>query len=333
MLLPLIDGIEVDLNDDLDLYFFHEYLQWKNYSFNRVDKKGIREKINLSAFQKVYMQRANTGGWNFAEEDVYKFDEVRFELPNECKTICISKKDNDYETLIIQLASLSGHGSRLTQPFSSTSESIYNTNADIIVINEDPLRFPEFLYPSCYMLGCSERLHSMKLMADDVRRIITEKGKQYKNIVVYSDSKHAGSGLSFAIELSDIVTHCFTVHGTNTHDFDESPIVKDYLANYKTGWYTSPAQWMHIVKCYQYKNRFEIPDHVLNPLKHIKNYNIKVDYYHGKYDDEYRPFLKYAQELDTGISYHEVDYRTRYETHNIRNHIDRKILPGYINEI
>jgi hypothetical protein len=173
----------------------------------------------------------------------------------------------------------------------------------------------------------------MKLMADDVRRIITEKGKQYKKIVVYSDSKHAGSGLSFAIELSDIVTHCFTVHGTNTHDFNESPIVKDYLENYKTGWHTSPVQWMHIVKCYQYTNHFEIPDHVLNPLKHIKNYNIKVDYYHGKYDDEYRPFLKYAQELDTGISYHEVDYRTKYETHNIRNHIDRKILPGYINEI
>ena len=333
MKLKLIDDIEVDLEDDLYLYFFHEYIQWKIYSFNRASKSDIRNKINLSEFHKVFLERANTGGWDFAKENVIKFDNVLWKSPNKCNTMCISNKDENHDTLIICLASLAGHGFRLKHSFSQTSNDIYNTSADILNVTEDPLRFPEGVYPSNFILGCSDRLNSVELMCEEIRNMIVSNGKNYKHIVVYSDSKHAGAGITVAIRLKDIVTNCFIIHGTLTHDFNQSPIVKEYFDNLGKEWYISPTQWMHIIKSYQYTFRHNVPDYVLNPLDNITDCDFKIDYFYGKYDDEYKPFLDYGMSKNKNINFIEVDYRTRHETHFIRPYVDKHILKRYINEI
>ena len=331
MKLPLMNGIEVNLEDDVDLYFFHEYLSWQNYKFRLENSNGIKNKVDRSEFSKKYAERSNTGGWKFAERDVYSFDSSRWKLPNSCNTMCISNKEENNKTLIIQATSLAGHASRLSIPFASTSDTVYNIKADILVVNEDPLRFPESVYPSLFMLGCSSRLNNLELMGNDIRRIIKENGKEYKNIVLFSDSKLAASGVSLAIELSDIVTHCFIVHGTTTNNFNQSPIVKSYMQNPNINLTT--VQWLHIVKAYQYTFRHKISNRILDPMNFISDYNIKVDYYYGKYDSEFLPFLKYAQSIDNGINYHEVDYKSKYETHNIRNHVDRFMLRPYIEDL
>ena len=53
MKLPLINGVIVDLDDDMDLYFFHEYLQWQNHTQNklRIEKnKSIDCKFSTNPF-------------------------------------------------------------------------------------------------------------------------------------------------------------------------------------------------------------------------------------------------------------------------------------------
>jgi hypothetical protein len=166
-------------------------------------------------------------------------------------------------------------------------------------------------------------------MSQEIRRIIELKNRDYKNIVVYADSRHAGSGVSLACYMDDIVDKVFIVHGTTVYNFDESPIVKEY---FETGSVASPVQWMHLVKTYQLTHRYEIDDRLLNPFKYLNDYDIEVDYYYGKYDDEYKPFLDYAQQFDNkNITYHEVDYQfSKTQTHWIRGHVDKNILPEYI---
>lgn len=329
MKLKMIDGIEVDLDDELSIYFFHEYIQWKRYQWETYD---IRTKLEKNAFRNIYKKRADTGGWNFAADDVYKFDDNLWKLPNECNTMCISNKQEDHDTLLIQLSSLATHELRLTMPFHSTSTTIYNLNADILPVTEDPLRFPESIYPSNFNLGCSERLNTLSLMANDIRRIMQQVNKNYKNVVVYSDSKLAGAGISLAIELNDIVTSCFIIHGITTHDFNKSPIVNMYLND--NNLHLTPTQYMHIIKSYQYTHKHDVPKQVLDPISYIKEHNINVEYYYGKYDDEYKPFLDYTRSIDTNINYHEVDYKTTdNNTHRIRTYVDRFILSEYINSL
>lgn len=337
MKLPLLGGVTVDLNDDLDLYFFHEHLQWHHYNNTKSlieDKKSVLDKIHLSDYSKMYLQRANTGGWQFAEKNVYDFDEVLFEFPNECKTMCISKKDDAHDTLIIQLVAYGGHELRLKFPFSATAKEIYNCDADVLLVNDSPLRFPEFLHPSFLLMGCSDRLDTMEKMSQEIRDIIKLKeekeNNKYKKIVVYADSRHAGSGVSLACYMSDIVDKVFIVHGTTVYNFDESPIVKSYFKDNNS--ITSPVQWMHLVKTYQLTHRYNIDNRLLDPFRYLNEYDIEVDYYYGKYDEEYKPFLHYAMQFNNNnIEFHEVDYKfSETSTHWIRSHVDKKILPEYI---
>ena len=339
MKLPLLDGIEVNLDDDLDLYFFHEYLQWHHYNNTKSliqDKKSILDKIHLSDYSKMYLNRANTGGWQFAEEAVYQFDDNLYEFPNECKTMCISKKETKHDTLIIQLVAYGGHELRLKIPFSATSKEIYNCNADVLLVNDSPLRFPEFLHPSFLLMGCSDRLNTVKKMSQEIRDIIKKKeekeNNKYKNIAIYCDSRHAGSGVSLACYMSDIVDRVFAVHGTTVYDFDESPTVKEY---FETGSVASPVQWMHLVKTYQITKRYHIDKKLLDPFRYLNEYNIKVDYYYGKYDEEYKNFLTYAKQFDNkNITFHEVDYQfSSTQTHWIRGHVDKNIFPNWVDNL
>lgn len=333
MKLPLLNGVEVDLDDDLDLYFFHEHLQWHHYNNTKSliqDKKSILDKIHLSDYSKMYLQRANTGGWQFAEKNVYTFDDYMYEHPNECKTMCISKKETEHDTLIIQLVAYGGHELRLKIPFSATSKEIYDCDSDVLLVNDSPLRFPEFLHPSFLLMGCSDRIDTMEKMSQEIRRIIKLKNRDYKNIVVYADSRHAGSGVSLACYMDDIVDKVFIVHGTTVYDFDESPIVKSYFANKNIS--MSPVQWMHLVKTYQLTHRYDIDKKLLDPFRYLNEHDVQVDYFYGKYDEEYKPFLDYAMQFNNkNISFHEVDYKfSETSTHWIRSHVDKNILPEYI---
>lgn len=339
MKLPLINGVEVDLNDDLDLYFFHEYLQWTHYNNTKSviqDKKSVLDKIHLSDYSLMYSKRANTGGWQFAEKDVYAFDDHMYEFPNECKTMCISKKDTKHDTLIIQLVAYGGHELRLKIPFSATSKEIYDCDADVLLVNDSPLRFPEFLHPSFLLMGCSDRLNTMEKMAQEIRDIIKKKeekeNNKYKKIVVYADSRHAGSGVSLACYMSDIVSRVFIVHGTTVYNFDESPIVKEY---FESGSVSSAVQWMHLVKTYQLTHRYNTDKKLLDPFRYLNEYDIEVDYYYGKYDTEYKKFLDYARQFNNpNIEFNEVDYQfSKTQTHWIRGHVDKKILPKWVESL
>ena len=337
MKLPLINGVIVDLDDDMDLYFFHEYLQWQNHIQNklRIEKnKSILDKKVLSDYSKMYLQRAYTGGWSFAEKDVYKFDDHFYEFPNECKTMCISRKEKKHDTLIIQLVAYGGHELRLKIQFSATSKEIYNSDADVLLVNDSPLRFPEFLHPSFLLMGCSDRLNTMEKMSREIRDIIKKKeekeGNKYKKIIVYADSRHAGSGVSLACYMADIVDRAFIIHGTTTYDFDKSPIVKKYFQN--TEQELLPVHWMHLVKTYQLTHKYKIDKRLLDPFRYLKDYNVKVDYFYGKYDLEYNDFLEYVKQFkNNNLTLHEVDYQfSSTQTHWIRGHVDKNILPEWL---
>ena len=51
------------------------------------------------------------------------------------------KTNKDYDTLIINLTSYAGHEGRLTSPLTNVSDKIINLDTDLLIVNEDPLRF------------------------------------------------------------------------------------------------------------------------------------------------------------------------------------------------
>lgn len=77
----------------------------------------------------------------------------------------------------------------------------------------------------------------------------------------------------------------------------------------------------------------EIVHKTLDPFSYLNEYDISVDYYYGKYDDEYYGFKNYISGIDCErLTLHEVDYKiSDDQTHNIKPHIERKIFPSYLN--
>ena len=106
------------------------------------------------------------------------------------------------------------------------------------------------------MLGISDELNTVELAAKRIRECIT---KEYKNIIIHSESKHCAGGVSYALQLSDIVTHILLMAGPTTFDWDRSPWVQKYLKwakrpeELKHQFLDMPdAQFMHIIKTYNY---------------------------------------------------------------------------------
>ena len=54
-------------------------------------------------------------------------------------------------------------------------------------MNEDPLRYPESLYHGAMILSVSKQNDTQEKTCNQIREYIK---KDYKNIIIYADSKH-----------------------------------------------------------------------------------------------------------------------------------------------
>jgi len=126
-----------------------------------------------------------------------------------------------------------------------------------------------------------------------------------------------------------------------TYSWDKSPVVARYFR-----WHNRPKELEHqflnitdieiiyMVKAYNFK-KMGLDDTLVDPMRYMKNYSFKVDYYYGKYDVDYISFLNYALQFESdNFKFHEVDYKiSENQTHNIRPYVDRKLLPEYIKNL
>jgi hypothetical protein len=332
-----------DFDDDVELYFLHERILENAYlrilkapkTEQRTDK-ATREFIR--GMKHVWGKRAETGSIEWARPEVHNYDDSVFERVSNDYTMCWKKTNIVHDTLVIHLTSFAGHEGRLTNSLTNISPKIIDLDTDLLIVNEDPFRMPESLYPSYFILGCSSKCNSLSATADQIKTYIK---KEYKNIVIYADSKHAGSGVSLAYELADLNPRVLVTGGITTYNWDTSPWVTMYLK-----WFNRPKnlehQWIsvsniavaHIIKCYKFK-QMGIDERSLDPYKFLNDYNIPVDFCYGKYDSEYLSFKNHVSKLNLhNINMIEVDYKIAdSQTHNIRPYVDRKILPEYIKNL
>lgn len=330
-----------DLEDDVDLFFLHEHVLYESYvksksnsnakldRFSRVWNKDIKSVCN---------QRVLTGSIDFAKPLVRSYNEELFENVSDDFTMCWKKTDTEHDTLVIHLTSYAGHEGRLTSPLTNVSEKIINLDTDLLIVNEDPFRMPESIYPSNLILGCSDTCDDITKMCAQIKTYIK---KEYKHVVLYADSKHAGSVLSIAYEMSDLNMRVCVTGGQTTYNWNTSPWVRGYLKwtnrpeQLKHQFYSiTPVAIMHIVKCYKFK-QMNIDERITDPYKFLDEYNIPVDFYYGKYDADYVGFKNYVERLKLhNLTMHEVDYKiSDSQTHNIRPYIDRFVLKDYIQNL
>ena len=335
----------INLDDDLEINFATEYYFWDEYNRIKDSAKNIAQKKDLLNYRNALYTKYTKGGLEHSREFVEQYDTQFFEYRSNDKCIYKSKDFGTNDTLILYVNSHAGIENRMNLQISSIPDKIKDLDkCDILVLNEHPLRYPESLYPSYLVLGCSDENDTFEKMCDSVRKEIT---KDYKSVIVYGDSKHAASTLSIAHNLSEIVTHAFIIHGQSCYAWDESGWVQSYLTFLekrekiykKTGHLDDTmirdisGPWIfHILKSFGFK-KMNVDDRILSPYKYHNEYNFKVDYYYGKYDEEYYSHLKYLFDKHTGdIEFHCVDYSSS-NSHFIKPHLERKIFPEYIKRI
>lgn len=332
-------GRKVNLDDEVDTYFVHETLVYEKYiALRELEVSDLFTKNYKKDVLSTLYNKIRTGSWDYAAGTVYTYDEERFENVSDDFTMCW-KKSTGHDKLIIHLTSFAGHEGRLTAPLTHVSDKVINLDTDLLVVNEDPLRYPETLYPSSMILGCSEKNDTQEKLCQQIRSYIK---KDYKNVIIYADSKHAGPGLSLAYHLKDIVTNVIMTGGQSTYDWDNSPWIKSYFK-----WFNRPKHLenqrldminvaiMHMIKSWNFK-KLNIDKKILDPYRFISEYpEIKVEYYYGKYDSDYIGFNNYVKKFKCdNLKVIEVDYKiSNSQTHNIRPYVDRKILPDYIERI
>ena len=325
-------GMQFDLTDEVDCMFIHDRTVYEKYKLlNTVEETDLYTKIYKKDVVDTLLKKIETGSWQYAADIVYTYDKNKFENVSDDFTMCWKKTDEDYDTLIIHLTSFAGHEGRLTSPLTNVSEKIINQETDLLIVNEDPLRMPETIYPSNMVLGCSSKNNTQEKMCEQIKSYIK---KDYKKIVIYADSKHAGSSVSLAYKLNGIVTHVITTGGQSTYSWEHSPWVKAYFK-----WYNRPKhlkdQWlqiidvarMHLVKCWKFKE-LNVSQETVDPYRYISNYNnLKVTYLHGKYDSDYLGFKKYIEQFKSdNLEIIDIDYKmSNSQTHNIRPYIDRNL--------
>ena len=160
-----IRGMDIDLNNEADLFFLHETLVYEKIKdLESLSSSDIYTKIYKKDVTDTYLRRANTGSWDAYKDIVHTYDEERFENVSEDFTMCWKKTDKEHDKLIILLTSYAGHEGRLTSPLTNVSDKIVKLDTDLLVVNEDPLRYPECLYPSAMVLGVSKENDTYKLL-------------------------------------------------------------------------------------------------------------------------------------------------------------------------
>lgn len=330
-----------DFDDDVELYFLHErilqhqYVSAKNDSNKKTDRFS---RVYNTDLINILEQRAETGTIEFARPLVQSYNDDLFENVSDDYTMCWKRTNVEHDTLIIHLTSFAGHEGRLSSPLTNVSEKIINLDTDLLIVNEDPFRMPEILYPSNMVLGVSNKCDSIKSTCNQIRKYIN---KEYKHVILYADSKHAGSVVSIALELQDLNIRVLTTGGQSTYNWETSPWVKGYLK-----WFNRPEYLthqympiigvavMHIVKCYKFK-QMNIDERITDPYKFLNDYDIPVDFFYGKYDTDYVGFKNYVERLKiNNLTMHEIDYKiSSSQTHNIRPYVDRFVLKDYIENL
>lgn len=336
-------GQKWDFDDPIDVYYLHEYLIHRKY------KKAIAQKNSsdrLDKFSRVFNgdlieilnKREQTGSWFFAREKTREYNADIFENVSDDYCMCWKKTNKEHDILLIHISSYAGHEGRLKSELTNVNPKLYNLDVDFLIVNEDPFRMPESVYPAYMLLGCSEQNNTLEKMCNQIRSYIK---KDYKKIVLLGDSKHAASTVGIAMQMHDIVTNVFVTGGMSTYSWEKSPVVKKYFK-----WHNRPKELEHqflnitdieiiyMVKAYNYY-KMGLDDKLVDPLRYLHEYDIEVDYYYGKYDTDYIHHLNYAMQFKSDkFRFHEVDYKiSDNQTHNIRPYVDRKIFPEYIKNL
>jgi hypothetical protein len=325
-------GMQFDLTDEVDCMFIHDRIIYEKYKLlNTIKAPDIYTKIYKKDVVDTLLEKIRTGGWQYASDVVYTYDTDRFENVSNDFTMCWKKTDVEHDTLVIHLTSFAGHEGRLTSPLTNVSDKLVNYESDLLIVNEDPLRMPETIYPGNMVLGCSSENDTQEKMCEQIKSYIK---KDYKKVVIYADSKHAGSSVSLAFKLNGIVTHVVTTGGQSTYSWEYSPWIKSYFKWYNRPGYLEDQKLemidvarMHLVKCWKFKE-LNISQETIDPYRYLSNYkDLKVTYLHGKYDSDYLGFKKYIEQFKSdNLEIVEIDYRiSDSQTHNIRPWIDRNL--------
>ena len=334
---------EIDLDDDLDVMFACQSFSWDEYTRTRDSISNVSDKITLASYSNIWKQRFDLGSLEHFRGAIEEHNDF---FNNVSDDKCIASKLNNKDNLIIYLISHAGIENRLKHKMISIPDRIkkLENDFDIIAVNEHPLRFPEIIYPSFLVLGCSEENNTFDKMCDAIRNSIT---KSYKKVIVMGDSKNAAIALSVSHRLHDIVTNTFIIHGKTSYAWEDSGWVQSYLKYLKKRQITfeksghlddtmmhdiSGVALYHIVKCYKYA-KMNIDDRILSPFKYHDEYNIKVDYVYNEYDTEYNPFIEWLIDNSTGdITIHKIQQES-HNPHFIRPHVEKTILPDYISKV
>ena len=325
-------GLTVDLNDEVDCHFMHEYLLRHRYKCIQDSAKTIDEKKALRDLVPVMRQRFNEGMESFRNKNqLYPNRKVDWE--DEDRNILYIRKG--YDTLQVHFVSYASHEGRLRLTHVFLQDYIEQTECDLLIVNEDALRLPEIVYPSSFLLGNGHVNDTAEKLAEKIKQFT----RIYETSFLYCDSRHAGSGIAIG-DLAGI-KNAFVVHGQCVYDWDKSPWVQTYLRyqKMKEQGAVDPNYndviLITILKTWQWE-KHALDYKLLDPYRYT---DMNVSYHYGIYDKEYEPMLRYLENTLNSRDNHNVklipvDYQfSKTNTHYIRSYTDKKLLPEYIKNL
>ena len=330
----------IDTNDDVSMNMY--YLTRTALKYNQARYHNSPE---LDKIKWLYENFIINGNWDFVKPLLNNVDTIDFD-DFYCNNTIFTRNGKKKNYLIINLISQGAYENRLLEPYTniSISRRIFEHDIPMINIVEDPTRKPLWRNPANLLMGTNDTsCPDMDTLVNNIKQIADTITTDLEKCIIIGDSKHAGSVLSIAQKLYPMVTNVFAIHGLNNYTIRTNPALEQYenllerIYNKEDGFehlFMGEVEFFGLLKSAWFDENIN-DKRTLDPYRFLYKYpNIQVDYYYGKYDVAYRNYENYVKQFNfDNLNVHEVDFKHKHNTHFIKRHLEKFVIPEYIKNL
>lgn len=294
----------------LDVYKYRRDLAIASTTSNTIEQRNNK---NLIQVCNDVLDGNSLSKYSTLLNDVDKDNFTMF----ECDNTVFAYPEEDNKNLIILFVSMGDLETRYTLPYTSfRPKHLLKLGIPCIIVSEHGIDNPLWINPPNMIKGngAADREKLIKTIKKMARRLST-----CDNVFVVGDCRNVAGAMSFANEL-DFVNHVALLSGLTHH-------VPEYHTWDLDDPECRPFKFFTYLKAIEYQKT--MPEHIINPFAHIRK-DLNVNYWYGKYDDEYMQFKDYIEKFNVNIS--EIDYTFGDNNHYIMPEWDKKHLKQFILE-
>ena len=313
-----IESVDLNNYDDLDLLFKDTVnVRLKNALAEKPE--NAIEKRNQKNFVKLCEDLIANKDLEEYRHYVDNVDKDGYENFSCNNSIFTTKSEPNDDYLIINLISRGNMETKYFFPYTSyRPSSILGFEVPVLCVAEDSLVKPYWYSPPNMVdgNGAVQRKQMLEVITQ-----LSYKISKCKRVILISDCRNVAGALGVANEL-EFVTDCCLLNGLTTMLPDKLGfnMKNDYnIAEWKV--------WTYIKGNELLKN---VDEKHLDPFPYIRK-DLNVNYWYGKYDEDFVYFRDYASKFIDNI--YEVDYKFGSNVHFVMPYWDSKILKPFLSNL